>query len=152
VRANPLQTPLEIVPEWYLLPYYAILRSVPDIAIPFTGIVLMEAKLAGVIAMFGSIFILFALPWLDFCQVRSARYRPITKQLFWIFLAVCVVLGWVGANKPEGVPLLVGQVCTAYYFAHFLIIIPLLAKFEKIRPLPESISEPVLKGSNGVGE
>ena len=103
VRANPLQTPLEIVPEWYLLPYYAILRSVPDIAIPFTGIVLMEAKLAGVIAMFGSIFILFALPWLDFCKVRSARYRPITKQLFWIFLAVLRGAGvGLAPTSPKG--------------------------------------------------
>ena len=152
IRANPLQTPLEIVPEWYLLPYYAILRSVPDIAIPFTGIVLMEAKLAGVIAMFGSILILFALPWLDFCKVRSARFRPITKQLFWIFLVVCIVLGWVGGQKPEGMPLIIGRVATVYYFLHFLVLIPLLAKFEKTRPLPESISEPVLKGSNEAGE
>ncbi|MDX1484120.1 MAG: cytochrome b/b6 [Alphaproteobacteria bacterium] len=152
IPANPLQTPAEIVPEWYLLPYYAILRSVPDIAIPFTGIVLIEAKLAGVIAMFASIFILFVLPWLDFSPVRSARFRPIYKQLFWIFLVVCVLLGWVGANKPEGVPLLVGQVCTAYYFAHFLILVPLVAKYEKTRPLPESISQPVLKGDGESGE
>ncbi len=112
----------------------------------------MEAKLAGVIAMFGSILILFALPWLDFCKVRSARFRPITKQLFWIFLVVCIVLGWVGGQKPEGMPLIIGRVATVYYFLHFLVLIPLLAKFEKTRPLPESISEPVLKGSNEAGE
>jgi len=159
--ANPLQTPAEIVPEWYLLPYYAILRSVPDIAIPFTGIVLMKAKLAGVIAMFGSILILFALPWLDFSPVRSARFRPITKQLFWVFVVVCIVLGKVGANPPnlavfsgiEGFKYIhLGQIATTYYFAYFLVLMPLLAKFEPTRPLPQSISEPVLRDRDESGE
>jgi quinol-cytochrome oxidoreductase complex cytochrome b subunit len=146
VEANPLQTPPHIVPEWYFLPYYAILRSVPDIAIPFTGIVLMEAKLAGVIAMFGSILILFFLPWLDTSRVRSARFRPIYKQLFWVFLAVCLILGWVGAKPPEGIYLVVGRIATAYYFLHFIVVIPLVGLFETPRPLPASISEPVLRG------
>ncbi len=132
VPANPLQTPSEIVPEWYLLPFYAILRSVPD-------------KLAGVIAMFGAIFILFLLPWLDSSKVRSATFRPIYKQLFWIFLADCLVLGWCGAQHPEGAPLLIGRLATAYYFLHFIVLLPLVSKFEKPRPLPESISTPVLK-------
>ena len=132
VPANPLQTPAEIVPEWYLLPYYAILRSVPD-------------KLGGVVLMFGSIFILFALPWLDFSKVRSARFRPIYKVLFWIFLVDCVALGWVGAQRPEGLALIVGQVATTYYFLHFLVLVPLVSRFETPRPLPASISEPVLK-------
>jgi quinol-cytochrome oxidoreductase complex cytochrome b subunit len=132
VPANPLQTPAEIVPEWYLLPFYAILRSIPD-------------KLGGVIAMFGAIFVLFLLPWLDSSKVRSAKFRPIYKQVFWIFLADCVVLGWAGAQKPEGSALLIGQLATAYYFFHLLILLPLLGKFEKTRPLPQSISEPVLK-------
>jgi ubiquinol-cytochrome c reductase cytochrome b subunit len=132
IPANPLQTPAEIVPEWYLLPYYAILRSVPD-------------KLGGVVLMFGSIFILFALPWLDFSKVRSARFRPIYKVLFWIFLVDCVALGWVGAQRPEGLALIVGQVATAYYFLHFLVLVPLVSRFETPRPLPASISEPVLK-------
>ncbi len=132
VPANPLQTPAEIVPEWYLLPFYAILRSIPD-------------KLGGVIAMFGAIFVLFLLPWLDSSKVRSAKFRPIYKQVFWIFLADCVVLGWAGAQKPEGAALLIGQLATAYYFLHLLVLLPLLGKFEKTRPLPQSISEPVLK-------
>ncbi|HEX9809537.1 MAG TPA: cytochrome b/b6 [Alphaproteobacteria bacterium] len=132
IPANPLQTPAEIVPEWYLLPYYAILRSVPD-------------KLGGVVLMFGSIFILFALPWLDFSKVRSARFRPIYKVLFWIFLVDCVALGWVGAQRPEGLALIVGQVATTYYFLHFLMLVPLVSRFETPRPLPASISEPVLK-------
>jgi len=132
VPANPLQTPAEIVPEWYLLPFYAILRSIPD-------------KLGGVIAMFGAIFVLFLLPWLDSAKVRSAKFRPIYKQVYWIFLADCIVLGWAGAQKPEGAALLIGQLATAYYFLHLLVVLPLLGKFEKTRPLPQSISEPVLK-------
>ena len=94
VQADPLQTPSEIVPEWYLLPYYAILRSVPDI-------LFIDAKLAGVIAMFLSILVLFVLPWLDTSKVRSARYRPIYKKLFWLFIFDCVILAWVGANPPN---------------------------------------------------
>jgi quinol-cytochrome oxidoreductase complex cytochrome b subunit len=132
IPADPLVTPAEIVPEWYLLPFYAILRAVPD-------------KLGGVILMFGSLIILFALPWLDTSKVRSARFRPIYRQLFWIFLADCIVLGWAGAQKPEGAALLIGQLATFYYFFHLLVLMPLLGKFEKTKPLPTSISEPVLK-------
>ncbi len=146
IPADPLQTPPSIVPEWYLLPFYAILRAVPDVVIPFTNVILIDAKLAGVIAMFGSIFILFALPWLDTSKVRSARFRPIYKQVYWIFVADCILLGWAGAQHAEGVPLLLSRIGTAYYFLHFLVILPLLGKYEKTRPLPESISAPVLKG------
>lgn len=133
VPANPLQTPPEIVPEWYLLPFYAILRSVPD-------------KLMGVLMMFGSILILFVLPWLDSSPVRSAKFRPIYKWLFWVFVAVCIGLGMAGAHKPEGIWVVIGRVCTAYYFAHFLIILPILGKLERPLPLPESISKAVLGG------
>jgi ubiquinol-cytochrome c reductase cytochrome b/c1 subunit len=126
-----MQTPPEIVPEWYFLPYYAILRSVPD-------------KLLGVVLMFGSILVLFALPWLDTSPVRSAKFRPIYKILFWLFLLVSVVLGVVGAHKPEGIWVIIGRVCTAYYFAHFLIILPILGKLERPLKLPESISKSVL--------
>jgi len=131
IPANPLQTPPEIVPEWYFLPYYAILRSVPN-------------KLLGVVLMFGSILILFVLPWLDTSPVRSAKFRPIYKILFWLFLLVSVVLGVVGAHKPEGIWVIIGRVCTAYYFAHFLIILPILGKIERPLKLPESISKSVL--------
>jgi ubiquinol-cytochrome c reductase cytochrome b subunit len=132
IPADPLVTPAEIVPEWYLLPFYAILRAVPD-------------KLSGVVLMFGAIFILFLLPWLDTSKVRSARFRPIYRQVFWIFLADCIVLGWAGAQKPEGAALMIGQLATFYYFFHLLVLMPLLGKFEKTKPLPTSISEPVLK-------
>jgi len=139
IPANPLQTPPHIVPEWYFLPFYAILRAVPDIWF-------IDAKLAGVLAMFGSIAVLFILPWLDPSPVRSARFRPIYKQLFWVLLIDCVVLGWCGANPPEGHFVVIAQIATAYYFAHFLVLLPLLGKFERPRPLPESIATPVLKG------
>jgi quinol-cytochrome oxidoreductase complex cytochrome b subunit len=139
VPANPLQTPASIVPEWYLLPFYAILRSVPKL-------LFIEAKLAGVIAMFASILILFFLPWLDKSPVRSATFRPIYKILFWVFLADCIMLGWVGSQHPEGLPLILGRIGTAYYFIHFLILLPLVSKFEKPKRLPESISTPVLSG------
>ena len=133
IPANPLQTPPEIVPEWYFLPFYAILRSVPD-------------KLLGVLMMFGSILVLFVLPWLDSSPIRSAKFRPIYRILFWLFALVCVTLGAVGAHKPEGMWVVIGRLCTAYYFAHFLIILPILGKLERPLPLPESISKAVLGG------
>ena len=145
IEANPLQTPPHIVPEWYFLPFYAILRSV---TVDFGFI---PAKLMGVILMFGATMILFVLPWLDTSKVRSARYRPIYKFVFWIFLGVCVMLGWVGAQLPEGIPLIMGQVGTAYYFAHFLIVLPVLGWIEKPLPLPTSISEPVTGGGGAPG-
>jgi quinol-cytochrome oxidoreductase complex cytochrome b subunit len=142
VEANPLQTPPHIVPEWYFLPYYAILRSVTF------DIWFVPAKLIGVILMFGSILILFLLPWLDRSPVRSARFRPLYKQFFWLLAIDALVLGWVGANPPEGKFVIIGQIATAYYFLHFLVVIPLLGLFETPRPVPKSINEPVLKGDS----
>ena len=136
IPANPLATPAHIEPEWYFLPFYAILRSVPD-------------KLGGVILMFSSIAILFVLPWLDTSPVRSARFRPIYRQLMFVFVAVVVLLGIVGAKPPEGTWVVVGRVATAYYFLHFLVLIPLLGKLERPLPLPESISSPVIKRPMG---
>jgi ubiquinol-cytochrome c reductase cytochrome b/c1 subunit len=136
IQANPLQTPPEIVPEWYFLPYYAMLRAVPNI-------LFIPAKLAGVIAMFSSIFILFFLPWLDTSRVRSARFRPIYKWVFWLLVIDCLVLGWVGAHRPEGIYVLIGRVGTLYYFFHFLVLFPLLGRFERPLPLPQSISAAV---------
>ncbi len=143
IKANPMQTPPHIVPEWYFLPYYAILR-----AITF-DIWFVPAKLIGVILMFSSILILLFLPWLDRSPVRSARFRPIYKQLFWVFVADCILLGVVGGHPPEGAWIPIGQAATAYYFAHFLIIVPLLGVFEKTRTPPTSISAAVTPG--GVG-
>jgi ubiquinol-cytochrome c reductase cytochrome b subunit len=134
IPANPMQTPNHIVPEWYLLPYYAILRSVPN-------------KLLGVIMAFGSIFLLFLVPWLDSSPVRSARFRPVYKWVFWLLVIDVVALGWVGANPPEGLVVMVGQIATLYYFVHFLILFPVIGRLERPKPLPASIATAVLQGS-----
>jgi quinol-cytochrome oxidoreductase complex cytochrome b subunit len=138
IQANPLQTPAHIVPEWYFLPFYAILRS---ITFSLFGI---PAKLLGVIAMFGAIALLFVLPWLDTSRVRSARFRPVYRWLFWVLVASVVGLGYAGSQPPEGLPVVIGQVSMAYYFLHFLVILPILGKIERPLPLPRSISESVL--------
>jgi ubiquinol-cytochrome c reductase cytochrome b subunit len=152
IEANPLQTPPHIVPEWYFLPFYAILRAFTADAFIYWPIAwLMSAKLAGVLAMFAATMVLFLLPWLDWSPVRSARYRPLYRQFFWLLFIDCFVLGWVGANAPEGAFVIIGQVATAYYFGHFIVILPLLSMFEKTRPLPTSISEPVLGGGAAAG-
>jgi ubiquinol-cytochrome c reductase cytochrome b subunit len=140
IPANPLSTPEHIVPEWYFLPYYAILR-----AVDFDLFYIIPAKLLGVILMFGSILILLILPWLDRSPVRSATFRPLYKIFFWIFVVDCIVLGYIGANPPEGIHLIVGQIATAYYFLHFVIVF-VLSYVETPKPLPTSISEPVLQG------
>mgnify|MGYP003308677305 FL=1 len=123
IPANPLVTPGHIVPEWYFLPFYAILRSVPD-------------KLIGVILMFGAVFILFLLPWLDRHPVKSATFRPIYKQFFWLFVLDCFILGWIGSNPPVGHYIYIGRVATIFYFSFFIVILPLLTKFEKIQLSP----------------
>ena len=152
IKANPMQTPTHIVPEWYLTPFYAILR-----AITF-DIWFIPAKLIGVIAMFGSVLILVLVPWLDTSKVRSARYRPIYKQVYWFFVIDCIVLGWVGFNSPDAMFmgavsfLRIGQVATAYYFLHLLVVMPVLGKLERPRSPPESISAAVTKETDTVTE
>ena len=131
IEADPMLTPAHIVPEWYLLPFYAILRAVPD-------------KLFGVLLMFGSIMVLFFLPWLDTMKVRSARYRPFYKMFFFIFVLDCLLLGYLGAQVPEGVYLLLSRVSTFYYFAFFILIMPALSRLEKPNPMPIGISNPAL--------
>ncbi len=138
IKANPLHTPDDIVPEWYLLPFYAILRSIPN-------------KLLGVIAMFGSIGVLFFVPWLDTSRVRSAVYRPLYKQFFWILVAAAIGLGYLGSQRPEGGYVIAARILTAYYFIHFLILMPLLGLFETPRPRPASIAEAVLAKAEGGG-
>ena len=134
IPANPAVTPPEIVPEWYYLPFYAILRAIPN-------------KLMGVTALGASIVILAFLPWLDTSPVRSARYRPLYRQFFWVFVIVCIGLGYLGSNPPEGWYVFFARLFTIYYFAYFLIILPVLGLVEKTKPLPSSISESIL----GVG-
>jgi ubiquinol-cytochrome c reductase cytochrome b subunit len=148
IAANPLVTPAHIVPEWYLLPFYAILRAVPN-------------KLGGVIAMFGAIAVLFVLPWLDTSKVRSMRYRPTIRPYYFILFFVCLVLGWCGAHEPaqEIIPHLttftlvdydlntvvwLSRIAALYYFVYFLFVTPVLGLTETPLPVPESISEPVL--------
>jgi ubiquinol-cytochrome c reductase cytochrome b/c1 subunit len=143
-KADALVTPAHIVPEWYFLPFYAILRAVPD-------------KLGGVLAMFGSIAILFALPWLDTSRVRSGNYRPLFKYFFWIFAVVCVALGYLGSKPAEGAFLFWSRILTAYYFIHFLVILPLLGLLETPNALPSSISDDVLRrnkneSGNSIGQ
>ena len=137
IPANPAQTPPHIVPEWYYLPFYAMLRSIPN-------------KLAGVIVMFSSILILVFLPWLDTAKTRSSTYRPLAKQFFWIFAIVCILLGYLGSKPPEGIYVIAGRVLTACYFAYFLILLPLLSRIERPRPLPNSITDDVLAKSGKV--
>ena len=132
IPANPAVTPTHIVPEWYYLPFYAILRAIPS-------------KLGGVVALLASIVVLAFLPWLDTSRVRSARYRPLYRQFFWVFVAVCVGLGWLGSKPAEGGYVIWARILTIYYFVHFLIILPILGLVETTKPLPTSISEDVLK-------
>ena len=136
IPANPMVTPAHIVPEWYFLPFYAILRAVPD-------------KLLGVLAMFAAIGVLFILPWLDRSPVRSATFRPIYKIMFWVFLVDCVALTYLGAKPAEGIYVILSRLCTVYYFFHFIILLPALSIFETPRSLPRSIGKSVLGGGNG---
>ena len=137
IPANPLSTPAHIVPEWYFLPFYAILKS-------FTVDLILPAKLWGVLAMFGSILLLFFLPWLDSSPVRSANYRPTYRFFLVILLIDVLVLGYIGGAEANGRNIVIGQVAAAYYFAHFLIILPIISATERPRPLPNSITESVL--------
>ena len=148
IPANPLATPAHIVPEWYLLPYYAILRAVPD-------------KVTGVFLMGGAIACIFALPWLDTSRVRSMRYRPQAKLYFWFFVIDCFLLGFCGSHEPDqqvikGLAAFqlgdssinsivwLSRICSLYYFAYFVVITPILGLRETPLPVPDSIATPVL--------
>ena len=131
IPANPLSTPAHIVPEWYFLPYYAILRAVPN-------------KLGGVILMFASIMLWFALPWLDTSKVRSMKFRPVARFLFFLWCVSFAVLMYCGGKPAEEPYVLISRLATVYYFAWFLVFLPLLGRLERPLPLPESISRAVL--------
>lgn len=144
IPANPMSTPAHIVPEWYFLPFYAILRSFTiDIHLPFTDIVLISSKLGGVLLMFGAIVMLMLLPFLDRSPIKSCTYRPLMQKFLWLFVIDCAVLGWVGSKPVEPLYVAAGQVASVYYFAFFLIIVPILSVYEKPRPLPASIDDAV---------
>jgi ubiquinol-cytochrome c reductase cytochrome b subunit len=142
IPANPLATPAEIVPEWYFWPFYAILRS-------FTSDFILPAKLWGVLAMFGSILLLFFLPWLDSSPIRSNNYRPKARIAFWVLVLDVLILGYCGGSPADPVYVIVAQICSAYYFLHFLVILPWIARTERPVALPNSITEAVLAGKGG---
>ncbi len=139
IPANNMATPPHIVPEWYFWPFYAILRS-------FTVDFILPAKLWGVLAMFSSILLLFFLPWLDKSPVRSGSYRPVFKRLFWLLVIDVLILGYIGGGEINPFNTALGQAAAAYYFLHFLVILPLVSRFETPLPLPSSISASVLHG------
>jgi ubiquinol-cytochrome c reductase cytochrome b/c1 subunit len=156
IEFDALKTPAHIKPEWYFLPFYAILRA---ITFTFFG---LPATLYGLIAMFGSIAILAFLPWLDTSKIRSTSYRPAYKLFFVLFVITCIILGYCGSQPTDKAVLQIGgnvvldmtglaQIFTAYYFAHFLVVLPLLGLFEKPLKLPASIADSVLsKGGYGM--
>jgi ubiquinol-cytochrome c reductase cytochrome b subunit len=113
IPADPMVTPASIVPEWYLLPFYAILRSIPN-------------KLLGVVAMFGSLLILLILPLTDLSRIRGNQFRPAMKFAFWFFVVDFIILMWIGSQHPESPYLEIGQFATAFYFAWFLVIVPMI--------------------------
>ena len=133
IPADPLVTPSHIVAVWYLSPFYAMLRAIPD-------------KLGGVVLMFGAILILFVLPWLDSSKTRSCNYRPIYKWFMMLFFVNFFILGYVGMKPAEGTYLLIARLGLVYYFGFLLILTPFIAKFEKPQHLPASISDTFSKG------
>jgi len=118
IPGNPMVTPAHIVPEWYFLPAYAILRSIPN-------------KLIGVLALFGALLVLLVLPIVSTTEVRSSLYRPIHKLFFWLLVADYFLLGYLGQQVPESPFIEIGQLGSIYYFSYFLIIIPALGRLEK---------------------
>lgn len=135
IPANPAVTPAHIVPEWYFLPFYAILRAVPD-------------KLGGVIAMGAAIVVLAFLPWIDSSKVKSMSYRPIARQLFWAFAIVCIGLGYLGAMPAEGGYVIASQIFTVLYFGYFVALF-IVGLFERPKALPNSIADSVLASLQG---
>jgi ubiquinol-cytochrome c reductase cytochrome b subunit len=117
IEANPMVTPAHIVPEWYFLPFYAILRSIPH-------------KLGGVVAMIAAIVILALLPWIHSTEIRSSRFRPIYRTLYWTMVACCITLGWIGGMPVEDPYIIIGQIASIYYFIYFLVLLPILGKIE----------------------
>lgn len=138
IPANPMSTPAHIVPEWYFWPFYAILRA-------FTSdFFFIPAKLMGVLAMFSAILVWFFMPWLDRSPVRSGKYRPVFKWFFAVLVADVLVLGWCGGAPAEEPYVMISQLAAIYYFAHFLIVLPLVSLLERPDPLPYSITQSVL--------
>jgi len=142
IPANPMQTPAHIVPEWYFWPFYAILRAFTQ------DFFFVPAKLMGVLAMFSSILVWFFLPWLDRSPVRSGHYRPAFRKFFWLLVVDMLVLGYCGGSPAEEPYVMISQLASAYYFLHFLVVLPLVSSLETTDPLPFSITESVLGKDN----
>ncbi|MEO1494544.1 MAG: cytochrome b N-terminal domain-containing protein [Pseudomonadota bacterium] len=138
IEANPLATPAHIVPEWYFLPFYAILRSITD-DLWIIQILPIDGKLGGVLAMFGAIVVMALVPWLDTSRVRSGRYRPQFKWWFWLLVVDFFILMWCGAMPAEEPYATISLLGTLYWFAYFLVILPLLGITEKPEVQPETI-------------
>jgi ubiquinol-cytochrome c reductase cytochrome b subunit len=119
IPANPMVTPPHIVPEWYFLPFYAVLRSIPD-------------KLGGVLAMGGALVVLLLMPLLNTSEIRSTAFRPIFRKLYWFLIMDFLILGWIGGNEVETPYIEIGQIATVLYFAFFLVFVPVLGKLEAI--------------------
>lgn len=144
IPANPMSTPAHIVPEWYFWPFYAILRAFTQ------DFFIIPAKLMGVLAMFGAILVWFFLPWLDRSPVRSSNYRPAYKKFFWFgLIPTMAVLFYCGGAPAEEPYVMLSQLAALYYFAHFLIVLPVVSAIEKPLPLPYSITESVLGHDEG---
>jgi ubiquinol-cytochrome c reductase cytochrome b subunit len=146
IEANPLATPAHIVPEWYFLPFYAILRAFTAdvwvvIAAEWITFGIVDAKFFGVLAMFGAIAVMALAPWLDTSSVRSGRYRPMFKWWFALLCVDFVVLMWVGAMPAEEPYATISLIASAYWFAYFLVILPLLGVIEKPLVQPATIED-----------
>ncbi len=146
IMANPLATPEHIVPEWYFLPFYAILRAfTADVwVVQFTSLVtggIIDAKFFGVLAMFGSMLVMALAPWLDSSTIRSGRYRPMFKWWFALLVLDFIVLTWAGGRPAEGIYGIIALAGASYWFIYFLIILPLLGILEKPDPRPMTIEE-----------
>lgn len=145
IPGDTMSTSAHIVPEWYFLPFYAMLRAITFNIGP------ISSTFAGVIVLVSSIVVLLFIPWLDRSKVKSARYRPLYKLFFWLFIADVVFLGWLGSQPISNATILSAQIATAYYFVFFLVIMPLLPKFERYLTVPKSITEDMQEKSKNKG-
>lgn len=145
IPGDTMSTSAHIVPEWYFLPFYAMLRAITFNIGP------ISSTFAGVIVLVSSIVVLLFIPWLDRSKVKSARYRPLYKLFFWLFIADVVFLGWLGSQPISNATILSAQIATAYYFVFFFVIMPLLPKFERNLTVPKSITEDMQEKSKNKG-
>ena len=143
IPANPMQTPAHIVPEWYFWPFYAILRS-------FTTDFLPARQAVGVLAMFCAILVWFFMPWLDTVAGAFGPFPPGVQKFFWLLVIDVAVLGYCGGSPAEEPYLMICQIASAYYFLHFLVVLPIVSSIESTKPLPFSITEAVLGHDDAV--